>query len=568
MKLFQGSIGFRTKIMSIIGMALLGIAAVISLSLITIKRELIEDRKVKTRHVVESAYGVLEHYDALAKEGRMTLDDAKREAAGTIKKLRYEEKEYFWINDMKPVMIMHPFKPELDGKDLNDIKDPNGKQIFVSFVDAVKSGGAGYVEYLWPKPNFKDPVQKISYVKGFAPWGWVIGSGIYVDDVQTVYMKEAIKFVLVGGGIVGLMLIISILITNNVVRSLREAVSASNSLAAGDLTVNIEVRSKDEAGQLAEAMKNMVEKLREIVADVKSAADNVAAGSHQLSASSEQMSQGATEQAAAAEEASSSMEQMSSNIKQSADNAQQTEKIAIKSAEDAKEGGRAVTETVSAMKEIAGKISIIEEIARQTNLLALNAAIEAARAGEHGKGFAVVASEVRKLAERSQAAAAEISQLSTSSVQVAEKAGEMLNRIVPDIQKTAELVQEISAASNEQNTGAEQINKAIQQLDQVIQQNAGASEEMASTSEELAAQSEQLQQTISFFTMDGGSVQRSRVERKERPAAKHRPAAAHIEHRELAMAGAGKKTGGNGKHGGVALDMGGTDQLDNEFEKY
>jgi methyl-accepting chemotaxis protein len=246
----------------------------------------------------------------------------------------------------------------------------------------------------------------------------------------------------------------------------------------------------------------MIEKLREVVTSVMSSADNVGTGSQELSASSEQMSQGATEQAAAAEEASSSMEQMSSNIKQNADNAQQTEAIALKSATDAQAGGEAVTKTVAAMKEIAGKISIIEEIARQTNLLALNAAIEAARAGEHGKGFAVVASEVRKLAERSQAAAAEISDLSASSVSVAETAGNMLSRMVPDIKKTAELVQEISAACREQDCGAEQINKAIQQLDQVIQQNASSAEEMASTSEELASQAEQLQSAISFFRIN------------------------------------------------------------------
>lgn len=296
--------------------------------------------------------------------------------------------------------------------------------------------------------------------------------------------------------------VISIFIVQNMKKGIAVAMDVTATVAKGDLTKDIDVGRQDEIGLLIGNMNQMVQKLREIVANVQSAADNVASGSQELSSSSEEMSQGATEQAASAEEASSSMEQMAANIKQNADNATQTEKIALKAAEDAQIGGNAVAETVNAMKDIAQKISIIEEIARQTDLLALNAAIEAARAGEHGKGFAVVASEVRKLAERSQTAAGEISRLSGTSVEVAEKAGEMLGRIVPDIQKTAELVQEISAASNEQNTGAEQVNKAIQQLDQVIQQNASASEEMASTSEELSSQAEQLQDAISFFKLN------------------------------------------------------------------
>jgi len=261
------------------------------------------------------------------------------------------------------------------------------------------------------------------------------------------------------------------------------------------------------------------------------------------------------------------MEEMSSNIKQNADNAHQTEKIALKAAEDAREGGKSVTETVAAMKEIATKISIVEEIARQTNLLALNAAIEAARAGEHGKGFAVVASEVRKLAERSQTAAAEIRELSASSVEVAEKAGEMLTRIVPDIQKTAELVQEINAASNEQNTGTEQINKAIQQLDQVIQQNASSTEEIASTAEELSSQAEQLHDSIGFFNTGeahGGKAPTARkhpLHKEQRiPAAREdrgfHPAAKRVDDGEVTASG-------------ITLDLGnGKNAPDDEFSAY
>ena len=288
---------------------------------------------------------------------------------------------------------------------------------------------------------------------------------------------------------------------NVLIDAMEKVTLVSREIASGNLMVTVSARS--DRDELMKSLAEMVKNLGEVVGDVRSATNNVASGSQEMSASSETVSQGATEQASSIEEVSSSIEQMSANIKQNADNATQTEKIANKAASDALEGGAAVSQTVAAMKQIASKVSVIGEISRQTNLLALNAAIEAARAGEHGKGFAVVASEVRKLAERSQKAAAEITDLSGTSVAIAEKAGGLLSRILPDVRKTAELVQEITAASREQDTGTSQISKAIQQLNQVIQQNASAAEQMAATSEELASQAGRLQSTIGFFKLNG-----------------------------------------------------------------
>lgn len=348
---------------------------------------------------------------------------------------------------------------------------------------------------------------------------------------------------------------------NSLIDALNEITNVAKEIAEGNLVVDVKERSRQD--ELMKNLSSMVKILTEVVNNVKSSSDNVAAGSRQLNVSSQQMSEGASEQAASAEEVSSSMEQMVSNIKQNADNAQQTEKIALKVAQDAREGGKAVVETVSAMKQIAAKISIIEEIARQTNLLALNAAIEAARAGEHGKGFAVVATEVRKLAERSQSAAGEINKLSGSSVDVAEQAGDMLAKIVPDIQKTAELVSEIKAASNEQNTGAEQINSALQQLDKVIQQNASAAEETASTSEELSSQANQLQSAVDFFKVGELSAKQPVEVKAKAPVRDVIP-----EHNVKKALKAISRKGGNGKdYPGVFLDMSSEDILDEEFER-
>ena len=786
---------FRFKDWSIFGKIMgisIGTLAIIAVWVVLylvplIEQKLLDEKKGFTKSVVEVAYSIAAHYQAKAKAGEIKEPEARRMALEAIKNLRYNDNDYFWINDLNVVMVMHPIKPELNGKDLSDQKDSNGKKYFVEFVRVAKESGSGIVDYLWPKPGTTKPVPKISFVKLFEPWGWVVGSGIYVDDVRAETRGIIVRIAIAISICAVIVFAFSFVVARMIKGNLKKAVTVSNELARGELTSTIEVNCNDETGQLLQSMKNMsfklkevidymkmlheeqkkgdidwfipvedltgayqdlarntndlvkmhvdnnmkmlnavamyadgdfsvvldklpgkqaiinekmdtlrenllrlidemkeytrvildgnlsyrsdeskfqgdwqqviqrvnksfdvlinplkstalyieriskgdvpekinevykgdfneiknnlnslidsineittlakdiaggnlmvnvrersaadelmralasmVTKLTEVVEGVRGAADNVASGSQQMSASSQEMSQGATEQAASAEEVSSSMEQMVANIRQNAENAQQTEKISRKTAQDAKIGGEAVAETVTAMKEIASKISIIEEIARQTNLLALNAAIEAARAGEHGKGFAVVATEVRKLAERSQLAAGEINMLSATSVEVAERAGEMLNAIVPDIQKTAELVQEITASSNEQNSGAEQINKAIQQLDQVIQQNASATEQMAATSEELSSQAQQLQDAIAFFKVSDGDQsepQKKTAEKQSRTKPAH-----SVEQKGFPAQKTFLQKGGNGANRrGVIVDMSDKpDWLDDEFER-
>jgi len=346
------------------------------------------------------------------------------------------------------------------------------------------------------------------------------------DEASATYEDTRQLVLEITAGAALLALLVATFITLSVTRPLRVAVDAADRLAAGDLTVRIDSHGHDEAGQLLAAMKNMIGKLTQVVGEVNGGAESLASASEQVSATAQALSQAASEQAAGVEETSASLEQMTASIAQNTENARVTDGMAAQAAREAAEGGEAVKATVVAMQRIAKQIGIIDDIAYQTNLLALNAAIEAARAGEHGKGFAVVAAEVRKLAERSQVAAQEIGEVATNSVELAERAGTLLDRMVPNIRKTSDLVQEITAASEEQSAGVGQINAAVGQMSQTTQQNASISEELAATAEEMSSQAEQLQQAMAFFRLAGvpaaGAVAASRRKGRSVMAAQQR----------------------------------------------
>ncbi|HNY17437.1 MAG TPA: methyl-accepting chemotaxis protein [Treponemataceae bacterium] len=409
-----------------------------------------------------------------------------------IQKYKLGKSGYFMGIDHTGLVVFHPEDSMVLKMNMNDY--PEMKDT----LNGALSGKPGVRQYTF------QGVSRVAAYSTVPANGWVIMA--VLPEAELFDTANAIRGTIIVIAIISVIaaIIVFILFAQSLSKPIKHAAEFAMKIAEGNvgLTVHREFLERgDEIGMLAEAFKVQCDKLSYVAREIASASANVSQGSEQLSDTSQQMSQGATEQASSLEEISSSVEQMTANIKQNAENARVTESIAKKTATSAEEGGKAVTQTVDAMRSIASKIGIIEEIARSTNMLALNASIEAARAGEYGKGFAVVASEVGKLADRSQKEAGEISKLSAESVQIAETAGKTILAIIPDIKKTADLVQEISAASDEQNAGAQQINQALMQLDQVVQQNASASEESASMAEELSGQAVQLSETISFFKL-------------------------------------------------------------------
>ena len=514
------TVSIATKLFFLTINAVAGILLITAFLLFEERASMLQERQNGVKQSVEIAYSTLAYYQARVEKNDMPLVEAQKAAMDAVRMMRYGDGEYFWINDMAPTMRMHPFKPALDNTDLSGTTDPTGKRLFVEMVDIVRKQGAGFVFYMWPKPGKETPVQKVSYVQGFAPWGWVIGSGVYLDSVEALVWKHARYVLLIAAGLGAILAFIGLLVARSVTRPIRQAVEIAQRVAKGDLTSRIDVTSRDETGQLMQALKDMNANLVGIVANVHRGTETIATASSQIAAGNLDLSSRTEQQASSLEETASAMEELTSTVKQNADNARQANRLAQSATDIAEQGGQVVLQVVTTMhsidrssQKVSEIIGVIDGIAFQTNILALNAAVEAARAGEHGRGFAVVASEVRNLAQRSATAAREIKLLIADSVRevesgslLARKAGSTMEDVVAGIKRVNSIVSDISAASNEQSAGIEQVNEAIAQMDQVTQQNAALVEEAAAAAESLQDQASALNGMVAVFRISEAAM--------------------------------------------------------------
>ena len=514
------SMSIAKKLAILIASAVGGVAILTALFLYSERALIMQERKASVQQAVEATHGLLGHFEQQAAAGKVTRDEAKKMALDAIRDLRFSGTEYFWVNDMTPMMIMHPIKPELNNKDLSQNKDPEGKFLFVEFVNVVKASGAGSVEYMWPKPGSDTPVRKVSYVKGFAPWGWVLGSGVYVDTVEATIRNRMIAFSLGALALAALLLGVGLVIARVLLKQLGcepdQASRIARQIAEGDLSVVIDIKPNDCTSML-HGIRAMRDDLAKIVGQVRASTDMIATASTEIAAGNLDLSARTEQQASSLEETAASMEELTSTVCQNADNARQANQLAASASEVASKGGAVVARVVETMasindssKKIVDIISVIDGIAFQTNILALNAAVEAARAGEQGRGFAVVATEVRNLAQRSAAAAKEIKTLIGASVDTVTEgnklvadAGRTMEEVVASVRRVTDIIGQITAASNEQSAGIAQVNQAITEMDSVTQQNAALVEQAAAAAESMQSQVGQLSAVVSVFRLDG-----------------------------------------------------------------